>query len=305
MNSFYYSVLEGNVGKRLDVFLTEKQEDKSRSYIQNIIDQGNVEVNNKKEKTGYKIKLNDQVELCIPEVKSLNVDAEDIPLDIIYEDGEVIVINKKQGMVVHPAVGNYSGTLVNALLNHCNDLSGINGITRPGIVHRIDKDTSGILVVAKNDFSHNKLAAQLKEHTMNRVYYCLVHGNIKVESGIVDKPLGRHKTERKKMAIIDNGKRAVTHYRVLERLNGYSYIECILETGRTHQIRVHMASLGHPIVGDKVYGYKKEKFKLNGQMLHAKILGFIHPKTGEYMEFNCELPSYFKEILKKLENDLK
>ncbi|WMJ81381.1 RluA family pseudouridine synthase [Clostridium sp. MB40-C1] len=285
---------------RLDLFLSKVFEDKSRSYLQKIIEDENVLVNDKVKKSNYKLKRDDKVTVDIPELEELIVKPENIDLDILYEDSDVIVINKHQGMVVHPAPGNYSGTLVNALLYHCKDLSGINGVIRPGIVHRIDKDTSGVLVIAKNDNSHRKLAEQLKEHSMKREYIALVEGIIKDDKGIVDKPIGRHPKERIKMAIVDGGRRAVTHYEVIDRFEKNTLIKCILETGRTHQIRVHMAYIGHPLVGDPVYGYKKQKFNLEGQMLHAKKLGFIHPSKGEYIEFESEIPDYFHQVLKKL-----
>lgn len=291
---------EEDVNSRLDVFLAKNFEDKSRSYIQKLIEEENIKVNGKVKKSNYKLKLKDTVSIGIPEVEELVVEAEDIPLDILYEDEDVIVINKPQGIVVHPAPGNYSGTLVNALLYHCKDLSGINGIARPGIVHRIDKDTSGILVVAKNDNAHKKLAEQLKEHTMKREYIALLEGRLKSDKGTIDKPIGRNPKDRLKMDVVRDGKRAVTHYEVLERYEKNTLVRCILETGRTHQIRVHMASIGHPLVGDPVYGFKKSKFNLNGQMLHAKKLGFIHPSLGKYIEFESDLPDYFKEILRKL-----
>ena len=246
------------------------------------------------------------MELNIPEVKPLETEAENIPLDIIYEDGDLIVVNKPQGMVVHPAPGNYGGTLVNALMYHCGDsLSGINGVARPGILHRIDKDTSGLLLVAKTDAAHIFLAEQIKEHSLSRYYEALVFGNIKEDSGTVDKPLGRNPKDRKKMCIVKSGgKEAVTHYEVLERFGGYTHIRCKLETGRTHQIRVHMQSLGHPVACDPVYGVKKGKIKWDGgQLLHAKMLGFIHPTTKKYMEFSAPLPDYFENILQKLRKE--
>ncbi|KAJ53407.1 23S rRNA pseudouridine1911/1915/1917 synthase [Clostridium tetanomorphum] len=288
-------------GVRLDIFLTENLEGKSRSYVQGIIGKEEVKVNGKVKKSNYKLRARDIVHINIPETVPLNVIPEDIPLDILYEDKDIIVVNKPQGMVVHPAPGNLNGTLVNALLNHCKDLSGINGVTRPGIVHRIDKDTSGVLVVAKNDLAHNKLAEQLKDHSMTRVYVALLEGILKKDSGTVDAQLGRHPVERIKIAVVKQGRRAVTHYKVLNRYPCNTLIECSLETGRTHQIRVHMAYIGHPLVGDPVYGYKKQKFNLEGQMLHAKKLGFIHPSTGKYMEFDTKLPDYFKKILEILE----
>ncbi|NFB93853.1 RluA family pseudouridine synthase [Clostridium botulinum] len=289
---------------RLDLYLSKIFEDKSRSYLQGIIDEGNVLVNNKKKKRNYKLKVGDNIEVNIPEPKLLEIEPEDIKLDIIYEDKDVIVVNKPQEMVVHPAPGVYSGTLVNALLNHCKDLSGINGVARPGIVHRIDKDTSGILVVAKNDISHNNLAAQFKEHSISRVYMALVEGIIKDEQGTIEAPIDRHPVDRIKMAVVKDGRHAVTHYKVIERFKNHTLVECRLETGRTHQIRVHMSHIMHPLVGDPVYGYKKQRFNLKGQMLHAKLLGFIHPTTGQYVEFESQLPEYFKKIIKILKNEL-
>mgnify|MGYP001588395973 FL=1 len=302
MENYDFKVEENSVGMRLDVFIANEFEDKSRSYIQGIIEKENVTVNGKCRKSNFKLKLNDTIDLSIPDPIELNVKAEDIPLDIIYEDSDVIVINKPQDMVVHPAPGNYSGTLVNALLNHCTDLSGINGVLRPGIVHRIDKDTSGALVVAKNDNAHNSLAAQLKDHSMTRSYLALVEGLIKDDEGMVDAPIGRHSKDRIKMAIVESGKKAVTHYKVIERFEGYTLVECNLETGRTHQIRVHMAKIGHPLVGDLIYGFKKQKFNLKGQVLHAKRLGFIHPTTNKYMEFDSPIPTYFEKLITKLRN---
>lgn len=294
-------VKENDINKRLDVFISEKLEGKSRSYVQGLIEEEKVRVNEKLKKSNYKLKLNDLVIVDVPEVTALEIEKEDIPLDILYEDNDVIVINKPQDMVVHPAPGNYSGTLVNALLYHCNDLSGINGVVRPGIVHRIDKDTSGILVIAKNDNAHNRLAEQLKEHSMTRTYYALVEGKLKEDSGTINAPIGRHPVERIKMAVVkNNGKEAITHYKVLERFNHYTLVKCNLETGRTHQIRVHMAYIGHPLVGDTVYGFKKQKFKLQGQVLHAKELGFIHPTRNEYMKFTSNIPKYFEDLLGNL-----
>lgn len=294
---------ENSVNCRLDIYLSQEFEDKSRSYIQKLVDEGNITVNGKNKKSNYKLKIHDKITINLPELEELVIQPENIELDIVYEDSDLIVINKHQGMVVHPAPGNYTGTLVNALVYHCKDLSGINGVARPGIVHRIDKDTSGILVIAKNDNAHKKLAEQLKEHSMKREYVALVEGIIKEESGMVDKPLGRHPKERIKMAIVSGGKRAVTHYEVIERFERNTLVKCVLETGRTHQIRVHMSYIGHPLVGDPVYGYKKQKFSLNGQMLHAKKLGFIHPTTEKYMEFESEIPDYFIDVLKKLRSN--
>jgi len=305
MNSFEYKVDEGSVGTRLDVFISNEFENKSRSYIQGVIDGGAAFVNCKCRKSNYKLKIDEIIILSIPEPVELNVAAENIPLDVIYEDIDVIVINKPQDMVVHPAPGNYSGTLVNALLYHCKDLSGINGILRPGIVHRIDKDTSGALVVAKNDNAHNSLAMQLKDHSMTRSYLALVEGIIKQDEGSIDEPIGRHPKDRIKMAVVENGKKAITHYKVIERFENNTLVECNLETGRTHQIRVHMAKIGHPLVGDLIYGFKKQRFNLKGQVLHAKMLGFIHPSTNKYMEFVSPLPDYFENLITKLRNELK
>lgn len=295
-------LFEENSDPRLDVFLNKQFQDQSRSYIQKLIEKQLVTVNGKTRKSNYRLKFGDEVAVTFNDPVDPDVEPEDIKLDILYEDSDVIVVNKPQGMVVHPAAGIRTGTLVNALLNHCSDLSGINGVMRPGIVHRIDKDTSGILVVAKNDTAHNRLAEQLKNHSMTREYIALVEGIIKVGEGTVDEPLARHPREKIKMAVVRNGKRAVTHYKVLERFKNNTLIRCILETGRTHQIRVHMAYIGHPIVGDPVYGYKKQRFNLNGQLLHAQKLGFIHPTSGKYIEFSSELPDYFKRIINIMEN---
>ncbi|MGV8983768.1 RluA family pseudouridine synthase [Clostridium sp.] len=305
MENFDFKIEEDSVGTRLDVFISNKLENKTRSYIQGIIEGENAFVNGKCRKSNYKLKLNEAVIISIPDPVELNVKAEDIPLDVLYEDSDLIVINKPQDMVVHPAPGNYSGTLVNALLNHCKDLSGINGVLRPGIVHRIDKDTSGALVVAKNDNAHNCLALQLKDHSMTRSYIALVEGIIKQDEGSIDKPIGRNPNDRIKMGVVESGKKAITHYKVIERFESHTLVECNLETGRTHQIRVHMAKIGHPLVGDLVYGFKKQRFNLKGQALHAKRLGFIHPSTHEYMEFSSPLPAYFEKIITKLRNELK
>lgn len=298
------TVDEKDEGIRIDKYLTQIFEDKSRSFIQGLIEKENIKVNGKIPKSNYKLRKSDEIEIIIPEPEILKVEPENIPIDIVYEDKDVIVVNKPQGMVVHPAPGNYNGTLVNALLYHCKDLSSINGVIRPGIVHRIDKDTSGILVVAKNDEAHNKLSEQLKDHSMKREYYALIEGRLKNDSGTIDKPLGRNKKDRLKIGIVEDGKRAVTHYEVLERYNGYTLIKCVLETGRTHQIRVHMSSIGFPLVGDPLYGFKRQKFKVEGQVLHAKTLGFIHPRSGKYMEFTSELPQYFEDLLNKLRNEI-
>ena len=292
-----------NIGERIDKFISDSAEEISRSYAAKLCTDGLVTVNGKALGKNYKIKGGEEISADIPEPEELSLVPENIPLDIVYEDDDVIVINKPQGMVVHPAAGNESGTLVNALLYHCGEsLSAINGVIRPGIVHRIDKDTSGLLVAAKNNEAHLKLSEQLKERKALRKYNALVNGNIKEDFGTVNKPIGRSPSDRKKMAIVQGGREAVTHYSVLERFGRYTLIECVLETGRTHQIRVHMASLGHSIVGDKVYGVKKERFNLNGQLLHARTIGFVHPKTGGMMEFSAPLPDYFEAVLEKLRN---
>lgn len=300
-----FKVAEIDAGTRLDKYISALLEGKSRSYIQGMIEKGGVLVNGSIRKSNYPVREGDAVSVTIPEPEELGVKPEKIPLEILYEDSDLVVVNKKQGMVVHPASGVYSGTLVNALLEHCTDLSGINGVLRPGIVHRIDKDTSGILVIAKNDHAHNILAEQLKEHSMTRVYYALVEGIVKQDEGVVDAPLGRHPVEKIKMAVVRDGRHAVTHYRVIKRYKAQTLVECVLETGRTHQIRVHLAHIGHPVVGDPVYGHKKQRFKLEGQLLHAKKLGFIHPSTKEYVEFESPLPEYFQKVLNVLENELK
>lgn len=288
---------------RIDKVLTACFNDLSRSYIQKLIDNGLVSVAGKKVKANYKVSAGQEIEIFLPEPEVLKVEPENIPLDILYEDSDVIVVNKPKNMVVHPAPGHYSDTLVNALLYHCKDsLSGINGIMRPGIVHRIDKDTTGALVVCKNDISHQFLAAQLKEHSITRTYEAIVYHSFQEMEGRIEEPIGRHPTERTKMAVnYKNGKEAVTNYRVLENFGTkFAHIECRLETGRTHQIRVHMASVNHPLLGDTIYGPAKDTFGLEGQTLHARTLGFIHPTTKEYMEFEAPLPDYFKALLKKL-----
>ena len=301
MENLSFNINNEEEGQRIDKYLSKMIEGKSRSFIQGSIDEKKVKANSKVIKSNYKLKKDDFIEVEVPEPVELNISAEEMDLDIVYEDEDVLVVNKEKGIVVHPAPGNYTGTLVNGILHHCSDLSGINGVIRPGIVHRIDKDTSGILVIAKNDEAHNDLAAQFKEHSIKREYYALVEGKFSKVSGTIDKPISRDKKERIKMAINSDGKRAVTHYEVLEQYDkGVSLVKCTLETGRTHQIRVHMASIGHPLVGDLVYGYKRQKFNIEGQALHAKTLGFIHPRTKEYMEFTSELPNYFKELLEKL-----
>lgn len=296
-----FLVEEDEEGDRLDVYLADQFVDMSRSYIQKIIKDKKVTVNGKIEKAKYLVKEEDKIVIEIPKPKILEVVPQDIPIEIVYEDDDVIIVNKPQGMVVHPAPGNYEGTLVNAILYHCKgNLSSINGVIRPGIVHRIDKDTSGILMIAKNNNSHNCLADQLKDHSITREYEFICHGVFKEDKVTVDRPIGRNPKDRLKMAVIPNGKRAVTHFEVLERFNGYTHVRARLETGRTHQIRVHAMSINHPLVGDPVYGPKNSKIKLNGQALHAKKLGFIHPTTKEYVEFDSELPDYFQNLLEKL-----
>ncbi len=294
-------------GTRIDKYLSRELPDCSRSFLQKLIETGQLRINGTATlKSNYKVNAGDEIELEIPEAVEPEIEAENIPLDILYEDSELLVVNKPKGMVVHPCPGHYSGTLVNALLYHCRgDLSGINGVMRPGIVHRIDQNTTGSLLVCKNDYSHNFLAEQLKVHSITRKYRAIVHGNLKEEEGTVNAPIGRHPVDRKKMAVNHkNGKEAVTHYRVLERFGKYTYLECQLETGRTHQIRVHLTSIGHPLLGDDVYGPSKCPISgLQGQTLHAMVLGFVHPVTKEYMEFTAPLPDYFQELLEKLKRD--
>lgn len=297
-----FTIETDDVNKRVDVFLNEEMEDVSRSALQKNIEKGNITVNGEKISKNYKLRLGDIVEAELPPPENIDIVPEDIPLDIMYEDDDLIVINKPQNMVVHPAPGHYTGTLVNALMFHCGDnLSGINGVLRPGIVHRIDKDTSGVLVIAKSDLAHKGLSEQLAEHSMKRVCNAIVYNSFSEESGTVDRNIDRSKNDRKKMAVVmQGGRNAVTHYKVIEKLGKYTWVELQLETGRTHQIRVHMSYIGHPLLGDPVYGPKKCPFNLNGQVLHAKVLGFIHPRTGEYMEFNSELPDYFSSLIERL-----
>ena len=297
-----FTIETDDVNKRVDVFLNEEMEDISRSALQKNIEKGNITVNGEKISKNYKLRIGDIVEAELPPPENIYIVPEDIPLDIMYEDDDLIVINKPQNMVVHPAPGHYTGTLVNALMFRCGDnLSGINGVLRPGIVHRIDKDTSGVLVIAKSDLAHKGLSEQLAEHSMKRVYNAIVYNSFSEESGTVDRNIDRSKNDRKKMAVVmQGGRNAVTHYKLIEKLGKYTWVELQLETGRTHQIRVHMSYIGHPLLGDPVYGPKKCPFNLNGQVLHAKVLGFIHPRTGEYMEFNSELPDYFSSLIERL-----
>ena len=294
-----FEVSDGDRDERIDKVIAAAFADLSRSYLQKIIKEQQVFVNDKWVKANYRVKEGDVIRCRIPACVEPEIPAEDIPLDIVYEDEELLVVNKPKNMVVHPAPGHYSGTLVNGLLHHCKgNLSGINGVFRPGIVHRIDKDTTGLLLVCKTEAAHRFLAQQLKEHTVQRAYRAIVYGNFDIEEGSIDAPIGRDKKDRKKMAVCyQNGKPAVTHYRVLQQFNGYSYIECRLQTGRTHQIRVHMTSIGHPLLGDEVYGKRQSKYKLEGQCLHAMTLGFVHPVTKEFMEFSAPLPDYFEHLL--------
>ncbi len=302
METLNFNITEENNNIRIDRYLAEQCPDLSRSYIQKLVKDGAVFVNNRQVKANYKVQPQDQVILTIPDMQVPDILPENIPLDILYEDQWLLVVNKPKDMVVHPSAGHMEGTLVNAVMAHCGEhLSGINGVLRPGIVHRIDKDTTGALLICKDDTVHRDLAEQLKVHSIKRRYRAIVQGNLKEDQGTVDAPVGRHPTDRKKMAVnYKNGKEAVTHYQVLERFGNATYIECRLETGRTHQIRVHMASLGHPLLGDTIYGSSKNPYHLQGQALHAMILGFVHPITREYLEFQAPLPEYFIKLLDKL-----
>ena len=302
MELLEFTAADEEAGVHIDRCLSDKYEDLSRSYLQKLLKDQGVTVNGKIVKANYKLQAGDLVQTTVPDLSEPDILPENIPLDILYEDDDVLVVNKPKGMVVHPANGHTSGTLVNAIMYHCQgNLSGINGVMRPGIVHRIDKDTTGALLVCKNDTAHRDLAQQLKDHTIKRRYRAIVSGNLKEDEGTVEGPIGRHPVDRKKMAInYKNGKDAVTHYKVLERFGNATYIECRLETGRTHQIRVHMTSLGHPLLGDEIYGSGKNPYHLQGQTLHAMVLGFVHPRTGEYMEFSAPLPEYFLNLLEKL-----
>lgn len=305
MKKEVFEVSDQQEGERLDKFLSNIYPDLSRSFFQKLIKNQQVLVNGSPQKASYLVNLLDLVTVEIPDAVPISIEPEDIPLDILYEDDDVVIVNKPKGMVVHPSAGHYSGTLVNAVMYHCKDsLSGIGGEIRPGIVHRIDMDTTGALIVCKNDASHAEIAAQIKEHSVNRIYVGIVCGNIKEEEGTIEGAIGRHPTDRKKMAVNEkNGKPAVTHFKVLERLGNYTYTEFKLETGRTHQIRVHMAKIGHPLLGDLLYGSSHCAFKhLQGQTLHARTIGFIHPKTGDYIEFSAPLPEYFEKLLKILQS---
>lgn len=288
-------------GERLDVFLARQQSELSRAHIQKLTAAGDVLVNQEVRKANYKLKLGERVTLRLPEAEATEIEPEDIPLDILYEDADIIVINKARGMVVHPAAGVYHGTLVNALLAHCKDLSGINGLIRPGIVHRLDKDTSGVMVAAKNDKAHLDLAEQIRTKAAHRRYWAVVHGNIKEEEGVIHGAIGRHPVDRKKMAIVpEHGKSATTKFKVLERFGDYTLVECTLLTGRTHQIRVHMTHIGHPLVGDPKYGVRKSPFAIQGQALHSISLTLTHPQTGEVMEFTAPVPEDMEKILRAL-----
>ena len=287
--------------ERLDRFLTRMEPALSRAHVQKVIAEGQALVGGRVRKSNYKLQAGEEVIFHLPEAKPVEILPEDIPLAILYEDSDIIVVNKARGMVVHPATGIYTGTLVNALLYHCKDLSGINGEIRPGIVHRLDKDTSGVMVAAKNDAAHLDLAEQIRTKAAHRIYWAIVCGNIREEAGVIKGDIGRHPTDRKKMAIVhEHGKPAVTHFRVLERFGDYTLVECRLETGRTHQIRVHMAHIGHPLLGDLVYGHKRPEKGLSGQCLHARALRFLHPRTGELVTFTCPLPDYFQDVLARL-----
>lgn len=302
INAHIISVAPEKAGERIDKIICGAIDSLSRSAVQKIIDEGGVSVGGVIISKNYKVRANDMIKLIVPEAKELEVTPENIPLDVRYEDRDLLVVNKPKGMVVHPAAGNYDGTLVNALLYHCKDsLSGINGVIRPGIVHRIDKDTSGLLIVAKNDMAHISLAEQIKAHSFTREYQSVVYGRMKNESGTVDAPIGRHPVDRKKMAVTPkNSKNAVTHFSVINEYKDFTHIKLRLETGRTHQIRVHMSYIGHPVAGDAVYGPKKVIEYLSGQCLHAGLIGFKHPRTNEYIEIESELPEYFTDFLRRI-----
>lgn len=304
MKEFTYKIEPGEDEERIDKWISAALDSLSRSYIQKLIKEEHVLVNGSPQKAGYHIKEGDEIRFYIPDAAQPPIPAEDIPLSILYEDNDILIVDKPKGMVVHPAPGHYSGTLVNAVMFHCGEsLSGINGILRPGIVHRIDKDTTGSLIICKNDAAHQHIASQLKAHSITRKYRAIVHGRFGVEEGCIDAPIGRDEKDRKKMAVNEkNGKPAVTRYTVLQNFREYSYIECQLETGRTHQIRVHMTSIGHPLLGDMVYGCRKSGFSLEGQTLHAMTIGFLHPSTGDYLEVTAPLPAYFQHLLEILKS---
>lgn len=302
LKEFYFIISEEWEGERIDKYLNALMDSLSRSYIQKLLGEGNVTVNESSKKANYKLKSGDKIRLYLPPAATPDIEPENIPLDILYEDNDVIVVNKPKDMVVHPAPGHYSRTMVNALLYHCKgNLSGINGVLRPGIVHRIDKDTTGSVIVCKNDAAHASIAEQLKAHSIVRKYHAIVWGVLKEDEGTIHTLIGRHPGDRKKMAVVKSGgKEAITHYKVLLHFEKYTYVECTLETGRTHQIRVHMASIGHPLLGDEIYGNIKSPFHLQGQCLHAKILGFHHPQNNEYIETDAPLPEYFLRLLNTL-----
>lgn len=304
MKEFTYKIELGEDEERIDKWISNTFDSLSRSYIQKLIKEENVFVNDRPQKASYRVRAEDEIRFRIPDVAEPSIPAEEIPLSILYEDDDLLIVDKPKGMVVHPAPGHYSGTLVNAVMFHCKDnLSGINGVLRPGIVHRIDKDTTGSLIICKNDIAHQHIASQLKAHSITRKYRAIVHGRLREEEGCIDAPIGRDEKDRKKMAVNEkNGKKAVTHYKVLKNFREYSYIECQLETGRTHQIRVHMASIGHPLLGDMVYGCRKTGFSLEGQTLHAMTIGLIHPSSGAYLEVSAPLPDYFQHLLEILES---
>jgi len=302
MEKMEHIIPEQQAGERIDKVITSLNQEWSRTQAQLWIKEGHIFVNGKNVKTNYKCVKDDQIIIQIPELEELDIVPEEMELDIYYEDQDVLVVNKPKGMVVHPAPGHTSGTLVNGLMAHCQDLSGINGVMRPGIVHRIDKDTSGLLMVAKNDLAHESLVNQLVEKSVTRKYRALVHGVIPHDYGTIDAPIGRDQKDRQSMAVVDNGKHAVTHFHVIERFNDFTFVECQLETGRTHQIRVHMKYIGYPLAGDPKYGPRKT-LALDGQALHAGVLGFIHPRSGEYLEFEAPLPAYFEQLLNQLKNN--
>ncbi|MBD5148388.1 MAG: RluA family pseudouridine synthase [Oscillibacter sp.] len=303
MERLTIEAVPADAGKRADAWLAERAEGLTRSAAVRLMEEGRVTAGGKPLAKNYRLTGGETVDIALPDPEPIEAVPQNIPLDVVYEDGDVIVVNKPKGLVVHPAPGHPDGTLVNALLYHCGDsLSGVGGAMRPGIVHRIDRDTSGLIIAAKNDFAHQGLAAQLQDHTLSRIYRCIVTGNLREDQGTVDAPIGRHRTDRKKMAVVPGGRPAVTHWRALERFPGFTYVECRLETGRTHQIRVHMAHTGHPVLGDTVYGAKKPVPGLQGQCLHAVGLRFLHPRTGEAVELSCPLPEEFDRQLEKLRN---